>query len=540
MGLALLAASGCISFRPPPFERAVAAEALRTIATPAAAPSTTTASLASFSPARAEPDAAPAPARTDVRGAGDGSMKLDVVTITAKDIPHRAPNYSPEQTASMICVAERQGRDGGAARRVHAATLEAKAMRERLAAGTATLKQADDAELDRQSAVLNYRMPIPLLGLFFSPRKKNDLPAPRFGDVLIENPDLYTFKENGKEVIAVTGVVRNAGPGRAELPPLTFEAIDEWDFILAGQTSLLPFEALEPGEARAFELRFNNPPAYTAEVYVHFVPPFGFRSRRDCDFFDPAKFDAESRFDAPIAEAALAPLPEVGEGAPLYTAAELNLLTQYYRRESSRVWRCRDPADKGCSWSAHALNWRDMFRLADAIDEAWIALRAAEESRRRLAANAGTQAEADKAELARQRAIGLFMDMGERALARAGGSVRDVEIVLEKSMYGRDRSGLYVDFAGTMTNTGAEPRAVDALMVAFVDRMELPLGSVAVDFPKTLKPGETARFMQRLQAREQAADDTQADPDGETVAVTVARVPPPNIPWQVRVGAMGR
>ena len=48
--------------------------------------------------------------RTEVRGAGDGSMKLDRVVVTgSKDIPHRAPDFSSEQAAAMLCAAHKGG-----------------------------------------------------------------------------------------------------------------------------------------------------------------------------------------------------------------------------------------------------------------------------------------------------------------------------------------------------------------------------------------------------------------------------------------------
>ncbi len=59
------------------------------------------------------------PERTDVQGQGDGSMKLDRVVVTGlRPIPHRAPDYSPEQVAAMVCITARFGyiQQGGAAR----------------------------------------------------------------------------------------------------------------------------------------------------------------------------------------------------------------------------------------------------------------------------------------------------------------------------------------------------------------------------------------------------------------------------------------
>jgi hypothetical protein len=539
LGVGLLVLNGCISIRrPEPFEQPIAGTALKTIA----AVASPIAADAPATPIEARAVAAPAPARTEVKGAGDGSMKVDRVVITGKTIPHRAPNYSPEQTASFVCLASRQnGFNADRARKAHEATVYAKEMREKLKAGTATGKQADDAELKRQDAVRAYAMPVPLLGMLVDgSQKKSDLPEPTYQGVVIEYPDLFTFKENGKPVMAVSGTIRNTGTARVELPPLTLEALDEWEFVVAGQSSLLPFEAIEPGEARQFEMRFLNPPEYTAEIYVHFAPPFAYRNRRDCDFFDPSTFNADVKADALVQQGqTVAPPPAPDDATRPYSAAELNYLTQYYRRESATAWRCREAEKKRCLWTTHALRWRDMFAMSEAIDEAWIALRAADETRQRLAKGAATQAEVTAAEAARDKAQAAVREMGDKALARAGGSAPDVKVELTGSTVGRDERGTFVGFSGVARNTGTQPRTVDALMVAFVDRLELPLSSVAVDYPVTLQPGESATFTQRIPTRMNGGLNSIDIELGDGAAI-VARAPPKEIGWSVRVGAMGK
>src|SRR5262249_55564151 len=126
----------------------------------------------------------------------------------------------------------------------------------------------------------------------------------------------------------------NTTSERAELPPLTLAAIDQWQFILAGQTSLLPVEALEPGESKPFELRFHNPPDTTYEVYVHFAPPFEYRMRRECDAAD-AGLDPPP--PAPRTAADIAAIT-----SPIHTAPELNLLTRIYRNEAQSTWNLRN------------------------------------------------------------------------------------------------------------------------------------------------------------------------------------------------------
>jgi len=232
-------------------------------------------------------------------------------------------------------------------------------------------------------------------------------------------------------------------------------------------------------------------------------------------------------------------LKEAGAAAPApiemdapYSASELNLLTLFYRRESEAAWRC-ETYTAACP-ARQRLHWRDMFAMSEAIDEAWIALRAAEEAR--------IAARPDEAEAvrARDKAIARFQDLGGKALLRAGDSTPDIKVDVLSSNFGRDEDGLFVEVTGTVRNTGALERKVDALMMAFVDRKELPLSSVAVDVDLILAPGTEAPFSQRLQAGVSRGPDRAARVTlAERRSVTaVARIPPRTIPWEVRVGAM--
>jgi hypothetical protein len=259
-GISLLALGGCLS-RPQPFVQSVAAAPLRPIGLSAPVPDPVLPPRTEAKPsllADLDADATPAdvaveepaPERTNIQGADDGSMMVETVVVVARNVPHRAPDYSPEQTASMVCLAQKTGFSVSNARRAHEATVAAKAADQRFGAGLATLKEVDDAERKRQDAVRDFIMPVPLLGFFFDgAQKKADLPPPRQGEMVIEDADLFFFTEHGKEVMAVSGVVRNTGARPAELPPVTLAALDAWEFQLAGQTSLLPFERLAPGEA---------------------------------------------------------------------------------------------------------------------------------------------------------------------------------------------------------------------------------------------------------------------------------------------------
>jgi hypothetical protein len=549
IGLALAAASlaGCASITRavliPKFRIEVAAQQLKDIPPPEASMPAPVAAVSTDTEAGApaQPAAvAPLP-RTDIHGAGDRSMKVDRVVITGeRPLPHRAPNYSPEQVAAMVCTSARFGFGAKAAKRAHAATLAARDARADLDAGRITQKQADDIELKRQSAVRAFMSPIPLLNLLgVSAQKKDDLPPPRYRGVLIEDADLYTFRENGKPVMAVSGVLRNTGKARVELPPLTLRALDDWGFVLAGQSALLPFETLESGESKPFELRFLNPPDYTAEVYVHFAPPFMYRAPRDCDFFDPATFDPDKPLGdvtQPVDSLTAPKLtiggirrfiadsgPHAGATTPDYTAAELNVLTQHYRGEAAEAWRCHQPTESGgraerCSNTDQRLAWRDMFAMAEAIDEAQGTLRAAEEAKAALASG-GSHAEADAAEAARVAAVARFRAMGEAALARAGGSLPGAEVEMSDAALGYDGKALYLDIAGRIRNTGSAPARVDALMVAAVDRFGMPLLSLTAPCGLSLAPGADAVFNRHI---------------------LIDRPPPRQLDWSVRVGAMGR
>ena len=541
---AMLAAPGCIVIpKPKPFAVGVVARQLDPVSAQTAEPlvaavamQTPAPVLAAAQPVDVQPAMAatppPPPPRTGIKGAGDGSMKLERVVITgsSKDIPHRAPNFSAEQAAAMLCGSQKMGFGRENARRMHEATLKARQAREDFDNGKITLKQMDQIELKRQDAVIGYLMPVPILNLLVTPaEKKQDMPEPVYGPVVLEHTDLFSFMENGKEVVAVTGTARNTGASRVELPPLTLRALDEWDFSIAGQSSLLPFETLEPGEAREFEIRFFNPPEYTTEVYVHFAPPFMYRAPRDCEFFDPAIFDQHGELKDAVDAGAAPPAKDAS-----YTASELNLLTLFYRRESEAAWRCQT---YGATCPAkQRLRWQDMFAMSEAVDEAWIKVRAAEEAR--------IAARADEAEAAqaRDKAIARFQDLGAKALARAGDSTPDIAVDVASSTFGRDEDGLFVEVVGKVRNTGSLERKVDALMMAFVDRKELPLSSVAVDLELILAPNSEQDFSQRLQAGVsrgpgRAAPVTFAERRRDTSS---ARIPPRTIPWEMRVGAMTR
>jgi hypothetical protein len=498
--------------------------------------------------APAEPAAAAE--RTNIRGQGDGSMEVDVVRVQgARDnIPHRVPDFSREQVATMVCNS--RTRDVGVRRsgvEAWRATNTAHDAHESYLDGRMPARQYAPIERRRQDALIRHVGPNLQYGLF-GRLKKDDLPRPQSANgVALENVDLFFFTENGAEVMAVSGVAHNTTAVAAEVPPVTLQAIDGWDFILAGQTSLLPFETLQPGESRPFEVRFLNPPDTTDEVYAHFAPPFEYRASRDCDDFDPEHYDPAAAFE---------PQPE--PTGPLHTSGELSLITRIYRNQAEAAWNCREgentPSPDGglriesfgsgerregigisigrpnmalqCAGFRHHERWRPQFEMAEAADEAWGSAVALEAAERRMGGNQAAKGAFDAAGAAETTAVARMRALADRSLVRDGAPAQDVNVVVASATYayGGWEVGRTLELSGTMTNTGAETRHVKELMLVLVDRLELPLWSMSVDVDETLAPGETRPITQRIRLTRDPVHN-----------ITVER--PPG--WRLRVGAVG-
>ena len=480
---------------------------------------------------------------------------VDRVVVTGRrEASRRVPDYSPDETASLICLMQKIGFDDGNARKAHAATLVARDMRVAMMAGRATPAEIETAERRREDAVQSALSPLPIVDIFFSPIvRKRDLPQPSYKGVALENITFVSVFENEREVMVVSGAARNTGKNRMEMPPLTLEALDRWDFVLSGQSSLLPFQYLEPGEARSFDIRLLNPPRNTSDVYVHFAPPFRYRWPRDCAFFDLARSTSDGLLgELPASQSksvweiiddqldayTLAKAPELAEGAAAntYSATELNSLTRYFRREAAWAWDCRESAKSECAGADQRLQWRDMFAIAEAADEAWDAVQAFKALEGAQAEKALTSPAVADADTVRRHAIRTLSALGEVALRRAGSSVPDVVVEVTASRMKLDSAGLYLEVAGRISNGASEARHVDALMIALVDRFGLPLSSVTVDAKTLLPAGAGQEFLQIipvLRGGSQPALSTKT-------AGVIGRAPPEDIPWQIRVGAMGR
>lgn len=571
VGAAVLPLSACFSFDAKPFELDIPAEQLRISAdmtsgldlvVPETPPSP---ERADRSVAQAQPEtpliqdqlvsavnAELPPGEGNAQSGDDASAEDDRVVVTGqRNVSRRVPDYSPDETAALICLMQKIGFDDGNARKAHAETLVVRDMRVAMTAGRATQAEIEAAERRREDAVQSALSPLPIVDIFFSPIvRKRDLPQPSYKGVNLENITSFSVFENGREVTVVSGAARNTGRTRMEMPPLTLEALDRWDFVLSGQSSLLPFQYLEPGEARSFDIRLLNPPRNTIDVYVHFAPPFRYRWPRDCAFFDSARSTSDGLLgELPASESrsvweiiddqldayslAKAPEPAEGAAANTYSATELNSLTRYFRREAAWAWDCRESARSECAGADQRLQWRDMFAIAEAADEAWDAVQAFKAVERAQSERAPAVADADTV---RRDAIRSLSALGEVALRRGGSSVPDVVVEVTASRMKLDQAGLYLEVSGRMNNGASEARRVDALLIALVDRFGLPLSSISLDTNALLPAGGSESFLQRipvLRGGSRPALSTKT-------AGVIGRAPPEDIPWQIRVGAMGR
>lgn len=486
---------------------------------------------------------------------GHGGAPVDRVVVSARrEAPRRVPDYSPDETASLICLMQKIGFDDRNARKAHEATLAARDMRAAMASGRADPEDADAVERRRQDAVKSALSPLPVVDIFFSPIvRKSNLPKPSFREIAIDDVVFAPVVENGRDVTIVSGVVRNTGKARAELPPVTLEALDAWDFVLSGQSSLMPFQFLDAGESRPFELRFVNPPKNTSDVYVHFAPPFRYRWPRDCAFFDQVRSTSDTLLnelpastsksvwqiiDDQLDAYTLAKAPEAAEGeaANSYSASELNALTRYFRREAAWAWDCRESARAGCAGVEQRLQWRDMFAIAEAADEAWDAVQVFNAKRKAQADDGPASLELAEADRVRRDAVRVLAGLGDAALRRAGTSVPDVAVDVTESKMKLDSSGLYLEVAGRINNGASETRQVEALVVALVDRFGLPLSSMKLDAPAALEAGQSQEFRQRIPIRRGGSQPALST---RTTGV-MGRAPPEDIAWQIRVGAMAK
>jgi len=407
-----------------------------------------------------------------------------------------APMYSPEQTASFV-GAFQTGADGSVnrAQRAHEATVKAREVRMNPAA---TRSQMNEAERERQEAVREMNGTNGLLVGSMSSlvalmsRGEDDPTTERDG---VEVTDVKTSRilENGRAVLNISGRAHNTGMERVELMPLAVAAVDANGFQLASQSSVLGKAALEPGEAYDFTVRFRKPPQYTATVDIRFSRVFQSRNFRGCDFFDPLIFNPRQIEVAKArAEATPVPLPEMGSGAPAYTAKELAILFPLLLNEAqvalnvSRTAR-RCPNDP----PANLHSWRALFAQSDMVYEAWVATNAAEEVRRDAALGPVPAGELEAAELQRQVAVNAFVAGRPpplRALSPDESPVRLEDVEISRTPEGA------AAMIGQFHNTAQRSLPVHGLLVTVRDRHGLVVRETLRSPAPPLAPGEVRPF----------------------------------------------
>lgn len=581
LSLASLQLAGCISLRMETFELQVPASEMTTVdkaivsaedirREAAQINEKVEASQSSATIVEQQPLEAAAPVEP---AGGPGSMIIDKVVIrsTTVRLPHRAPNLSSAQTASMICSALLYRFPDTRARRAHEATLEAIRLREAFDRGDGDGREADRAELARQDAVRDaMSVPIPILDSVFNLiTKKSDLPAPRSGQLTIGDLGLLKTLENGREVIMVSGTVRNNGEKEEDVPPITMIALDEWDFVLSGQSALLPVATLKPKEAASFRLRFLNPPDTAYEIAAHFAPPFRYYGdSRSCDYIDPSLSDRLTKLDpatpdkparalvadvlAPYEEEfraaarltlnervadlvdpyKLASFSEIA-GAP-YSVGELNAMTRHFRGQAAREWRCRTSEAPDCIGSSRRLGWRDSFAMAETANEAWMTMVARKAIEQKANGQSSFRPQLEDARLTEERTLTALARIGEASLARAGRSQEGIRLNVAGSSLIQERGGLFLEIKGEVSNERPAPAKIDEMLVALVDRHGLPLASVVIPVAIELAIAETRAFTLRTPATRGTGPIPQKQSENPDLPY-LGRLPPEILPWEVRV-----
>jgi hypothetical protein len=416
------------------------------------------------------------------------------ITVTAvpeapiPDVGGGAANLSVEQTASIVCEAERTGKPSLAvAKRAHDATVAAREARRRAARGESFERELVNLERERQRAIIDLT----------STLRPGALPPSR-GPLRIENLTYEVQIDNEQRYLIASGAIRNSSRSEVEVPTVNLHMLDLRGFLVSSQSVLLDVEMLAGGETAAFQVRLRNPALYTDQVRITVGPPLIRRTHRDCQYFEPAVFDPRRPSDQLIAPtsgtARLAPVPAVGAGAPYYTATELAeieaLLRMSIREDainlgSSAAARSAELAG-GCKLGDIGMDWRSLMRRADLAGEAWFATRTAEEARREDA----DPALAVAAELRRQAAVHAFMDSAPQARSRTDGLLVSAAFVAERN--GRLRIDVNYE------NNGQAPTFAGPVMLGLIDRFGYiqradvlvgPVGPLSSGAPITIEAG---------------------------------------------------
>ncbi len=426
--------------------------------------------------------------------AQDGAV--ETITVAGGEAPmpivgDGAPNYSPEQTAGMICTALTRGSSNDILYRLekaHESTVRARDARREFRLGKSSEGRMNATERQRQQAI---QVAASIVTLASLPQGVKD--------GLVAQPVSYRrIIENGRPVMLITTTVRNTSDGRRFVPPVTLHAIDARDFVLASQVGAIEPEILEPGQSHQFVFRFRNPPAYAVKFHAAFAPPFPVRAFRGCAFFDPRRLDT-ARLDVQRLrnnEMFAIERPE-GRGAPPYLTAELALLAKLTFEDAQDAYIVTearravggDPEGR----CAPMQSWQELFRLADRIEDAWIAGQAAEEVRRDAERGVFLPEEVDEAYRARADAIHTFMKARPPSRANAA---RPNGLVLESwERRARANGADTVAVAGAIRNEGSTLAREPSVLLTVKDEFGHLVTERFYRAPINVEPGATRRFV---------------------------------------------
>ena len=154
-------------------------------------------------------------------------------------------------------------------------------------------------ELKRQDAVIDYMMPVPLLNLLISGGREETGACRRrsswYGRAGGHRPlHLPGERQGGDRGLGRGANIEDRSGSRvAATDPAGDRPVG---FFHRGAVLAAAVRGAGPGRGESRSRSVSSTRRqYTAEVYVHFAPPFMYRSPRDCDFFDPATFDPTAK-----------------------------------------------------------------------------------------------------------------------------------------------------------------------------------------------------------------------------------------------------
>lgn len=194
----------------------------------------------------------------------------------------RVPHYSAEQMSSFVCMArEKMGYDLVSANQALIATQAFEATKLKVRDGSATMADLVAANERRQQAVEV------LFGQQLRPANNSGAQrvsnrAPPTSSVIVEKTDFRIETREGRQVLVVGMILKNAG-SKPETPgQVTIIALDRRGLSLADTTYRLGKDSLGAGERGRAEFVFENMPYYTHDIRVRTGPGGSGRNYRKC------------------------------------------------------------------------------------------------------------------------------------------------------------------------------------------------------------------------------------------------------------------